>query len=757
MRLLPQARAAARLLLLILALAAAGPVSAQTAPGAPPPPAAAAPATPPGGDLQLLLRTLRDDGARAALVKQLEGLIAAQRGAEIAPAAPVEPADFVARLTERLNAAAGEVLLGVSMMLDAPYLVDWAAAQLTEPAARAKWRDVILACVVVFGAALLAEWLVRRAMTRLGRRVPASDGNRRVRAGLTGFALLIDTLPIVAFGFGALAAAAVMLPPAENYAEAIRVLVWGTVETRLIMAIAKALLTPHPACPSPIPACEETRTYLLIWVRRFAGCGVLGFALVQAAWWLGAPGGILGITEKAIGFGLAALAVVFVLQNRTTVGRWIAGDGSGARPGWMRLRRHLGDTWHILAIVYIVAVDVVFSLHQEGGSAYVLRATALTLLVLFAARLLAHLVDRASARGLAIAPDLKARFPLLEQRANRYLHAAIKLATMAIYAVAVLAILQAWDLAAFAWFRTEIGRRAAAALLSIAAVLVVALVVWEILSAAIERNLAALEQAGVPARNRRRTLLPLLRTTMLCIIVMIAGLTVLSQLGINIAPLLAGAGVVGLAVGFGSQALVKDVITGLFILIEDQIAVGDIVDLGKEHAGVVEAISIRTIRLRDMSGVVHTVPFSEVTSVKNLTKDFAFVVARVAVSYQEDIDRVVEILRRVCDELAEDDELGPLILDRFDYLGVDSLNEFSVVLLLRVRTLPAKQWVVGRALNRGIKIAFDAHGIAMRDPSPVKIAGPTLAALANRPPGEPAPTAGADEGPESSAALRRTG
>jgi small conductance mechanosensitive channel len=151
------------------------------------------------------------------------------------------------------------------------------------------------------------------------------------------------------------------------------------------------------------------------------------------------------------------------------------------------------------------------------------------------------------------------------------------------------------------------------------------------------------------------------------------------------------------------------------------------------------------------------VPFSEVTSVKNLTKDFAFVVARVAVSYQEDIDRVVEILRRVCDELAEDDELGPLILDRFDYLGVDSLNEFSVVLLLRVRTLPAKQWVVGRALNRGIKIAFDAHGIAMRDPSPVKIAGPTLAALANRPPGEPAPTAGADEGPGSSAALRRTG
>ena len=290
-------------------------------------------------------------------------------------------------------------------------------------------------------------------------------------------------------------------------------------------------------------------------------------------------------------------------------------------------------------------------------------------------------------------------------------------------------MLQAWDIAAFDWFRTEFGRRATGGLLSIAVVLVVSLAVWEIFSAAIERNLAGLEQAGAPGRNRRRTLLPLLRTTMLCVIVIVAGLTVLSQLGINIAPLLAGAGVIGLAVGFGSQALVKDVITGLFILMEDQIAVGDIVDLGKEHAGVVEAISIRTIRLRDLSGIVHTVPFSEVTSVKNLTKDFSFVVARVAIAYREKIDEVVEILRGACDELAEDAELGSFILDRFDYLGVDSLNEFSLVLIFRVRTLPAKQWAVGRALNRRIKMAFDAHGIAMRDPSPVNITGPMLAAL----------------------------
>src|SRR5262249_1811839 len=160
-----------------------------------------------------------------------------------------------------------------------------------------------------------------------------------------------------------------------------------------------------------------------------------------------------------------------------------------------------------------------------------------------------------------------------------------------------------------------------------------------------------------PRRTRVRTLLPLLRSALLGVIVVMTSLIVLSHIGIDIAPLLAGAGVIGVAIGFGSQALVKDVITGLFILLEDQIAVGDVVDLGKDHKGVVEAITVRTIRLRDLAGTVDTVPFSEVTSVKNLTKDFSYVVSRVAISYREDIDRVVEILRQVADELLEDQAL----------------------------------------------------------------------------------------------------
>jgi small-conductance mechanosensitive channel len=328
-------------------------------------------------------------------------------------------------------------------------------------------------------------------------------------------------------------------------------------------------------------------------------------------------------------------------------------------------------------------------------------------------------VQHLSRRGFALKPELKAQFPTLEQRANRYIPIFTGLVGAVIYFLAFLAVLQAWNVAAFAWFGSDLGRRMTGHALSIGMVLLIALAIWEVSASAIERYLTALDARDVPRRMRIRTLLPLLQTALLGMIVVVTSLMVLSHLGIDIAPLLAGAGVVGLAIGFGSQALVKDIITGLFILLEDQIAVGDIVDVGKDHKGVVEAITVRTIRMRDLSGTVHTVPFSEVTSVKNLSKDFSYAVARITISYREDIDRVVEILRAIGDQLAQDEAVQPFIINPLEYMGVDVLDESSVVLVVRIRTLPGKQLAVGRAFNRLVKIAFDEHGVASRDPTPV--------------------------------------
>jgi len=199
-----------------------------------------------------------------------------------------------------------------------------------------------------------------------------------------------------------------------------------------------------------------------------------------------------------------------------------------------------------------------------------------------------------------------------------------------------------------------------------------------------------------------RTLLPLPRT--------IVGLIALSGIGINIAPLLAGAGIV---VGFGSQALVKDVITGVFLLLEDTLAIGEMVDLGNNHLGVVEGMSIRTIELRDGAGVLHAIPFSDVSTVRNLMRDYSHFVADVGVVYRPDPDGVIAVLREVADGMRRDPEWASSIVEPLDVIGVDRFTDSAMVIRARLKTPPLHQFPVGREFNRRMKKAFDQHGIEM--------------------------------------------
>ncbi len=164
------------------------------------------------------------------------------------------------------------------------------------------------------------------------------------------------------------------------------------------------------------------------------------------------------------------------------------------------------------------------------------------------------------------------------------------------------------------------------------------------------------------------------------------------------------------------------------MLIEDTLAVGDVVDIGKGHTGVIEAISIRTIRLRDNAGGVHTIPFSEVTSVINMTKDYAYFVSNVSVSYREDPDRVASVLEDVAGELMRDAAFRPFILEPLEIVGIDKMTELGVTIQSRIKTLPRKQWAVGREFTRRMKKAFDRNGIEM----PYAVKPGYLAELAER-------------------------
>jgi small conductance mechanosensitive channel len=224
-----------------------------------------------------------------------------------------------------------------------------------------------------------------------------------------------------------------------------------------------------------------------------------------------------------------------------------------------------------------------------------------------------------------------------------------------------------------------------------------------------------------------RTLLPLLRNALTIVLLTLSGLIVLSEMGVNIAPLLAGAGVIGLAVGFGAQTLVKDVITGLFILIEDTIAVGDSVTVAG-LSGVVEAMSIRSIRLRGYDGAVHTIPFSSVGTVTNSTKDFSFYVLNVTVDYAVDTDRVVQVLEDLGTQMQEEPAFAANMLGPVEIAGVDAFQDSAVLIKGRIKTRAGQQWAVGREFNRRMKKRFDAEGITIPFPQQVLHINPSAAA-----------------------------
>ncbi|MBK9170837.1 MAG: mechanosensitive ion channel family protein [Bryobacterales bacterium] len=220
---------------------------------------------------------------------------------------------------------------------------------------------------------------------------------------------------------------------------------------------------------------------------------------------------------------------------------------------------------------------------------------------------------------------------------------------------------------------------------------------------------------GIELEKRATTVGGIIRRTAKTVLWVIAIIMMLNEVGFNIAPILAGAGVVGLAVGFGAQNLVRDVITGLFMLIENQIRVNDVVVI-EGQGGLVEEINLRTTVLRSLDGAVHIFPNGTIQRVTNLTREFSFYVFDIGVAYKEDTDRVVEVLKEVSDDILKDPQYAPLIIEPLEVMGVDKFADSAVVVKARIKTLPIKQWTVGREMNRRIKKKFDEAGIEIPFP-----------------------------------------
>jgi len=305
--------------------------------------------------------------------------------------------------------------------------------------------------------------------------------------------------------------------------------------------------------------------------------------------------------------------------------------------------------------------------------------------------------------------------PGLEVRTLRYLRALWGGIRVLFIVATILLTLHVWGVGVH-WFLTSpLGTSLLAKLLTLLVTVAVVMVVVDLSTFTSERLIQPTPD-GVEASKKRKTLVPLITTVINSAAFFIGALVILQLVGLDVTPILAGVGIFGLAIGFGAQTLVKDIINGLFILVEDSISVGDVVSI-RDTGGAVEAVNLRTIRLRDLQGSVHIIPNSQIDMITNMTKDYAYYVLDVNVAYREDTDAVVAALQEIDADMRTDPACSADMLAPIDILGVDRFTDSAVLIRARLKTKAIKQWSIGREFNRRMRKLFDARGIAIPFPT----------------------------------------
>ena len=543
---------------------------------------------------------------------------------------------------------------------------------------------------------------------------------RRLPFALASFVL--DLLPLGLF-FGIAALVLQLLPGLDGRTHLVtREFIYAYVITRVVMAVVRLLMSPSDASLRIVQLGDAAAEQIHRWTRRLVILATFGVAIGNALGILGSGPEAQLVIIKTTSLLVHLNLIFLVFRFRHPVALWIAGpvDREGAVHA---LRQWLAGVWPLLMAVLIMGAWVVWALRIEDGFTRLLEFIGISAAIIVLGRLAAVLALGALGRlagiteegrdGARAADQNTLRSQLVEQ----YYPLLRWLVSLLVTAATLVALLQAWGLNALQWFAPgTIGSSLASALITILVAVAIALVVWQAVNAAIERRITRWRGQGDLLRAARlNTLLPMLRAGLFLIIALIVGLTTLNQIGVNTTPLIAGASIIGVAVGFGSQKLVQDFITGIFLLMENAMQVGDSVTVAGV-AGTVENLSIRTVRLRAGDGSLHIVPFSSVTTVNNAHRGIGNAAVRISVTYDTDINQAVSELKVIGAALREDPVFSAQILADMEIWGVDAVDGSMVTLAGQMRCTDKGRWGVQREINRRVLERFRELGITIADP-----------------------------------------
>ena len=671
-----------------------------------------------------LASRLTDAEVRQLLIQQLDRAAAPSR------AKPEDMSDMVMSMdkgSQAMRERAAELLQAAA---DFPLTLQDAHDKFQEGREPGHLLKVLLIAVLALGLSRLAEQLYRHALRAHRARLDERhDEGFAAQSARNLLRFLLDLGALAVFGMAALALFYALYQGHEPSRLLVLTVIGAVTLFRLVALASRLLLEPAAPALRLLPLDDPGARRLHGGFLQVAGLYLIGRSLNFLLAHLGAPDSSTAVMTLAVSALLLVSAITTIWAIRHRVATLIRGpDGSGP------LARLFAEIWPVLASAYLLVVFAVIVLDVLGGRPpgsrgilSVLLLIALPIVDLFLGRLLhAAVTKRAGGK-----PDAALSYEPVVRKA---LH--IVVAVTGLVLIAGL-----YDVSFVSLAERGLGERLAGELLGIFIILLLAYLLWSLSRTALERlaakdgGLPAVrtdDEAGGAVASRLGTLLPLIRATLNGTIVVVTVLGVLAAFGINILPLLAGASILGVAIAFGAQTLVRDIVSGAFFLADDAFRVGEYIEVG-ESKGTVEKIRLRSLFLRHHRGAINILPYGEIRRLRNMSRDWVIDKMTIGITYDSDLEKARKLIKKIGQELAANPEFAPKLIEPLKMQGVEQFGDFAIQIRMKMKTLPNEQFVIRRKAYAMIKKAFDENGIKFAFPT-VQVAGggeaPASAAMA---------------------------
>ncbi len=570
--------------------------------------------------------------------------------------------------------------------------------------------DLALVIAVTVGVFLVLRFLARRLDRTLGR--IASEVGMLQTAFLITARVVVDVLVVsLAWASGYLLTVAAL----GSFGR-IEVLQTLYLNAFLIIELSRvalrALLSPTAGQLRLVPVTDHAAKVLATWLG--VAIEIVGYGnLLLVPYIKSNISYFAGLSVSAL-LSLIALIILsaLVIANRHSVSAWLYRI-MRLQPKH-RLLRLLARTWHVPCLLYLVMLCAMVITNPGGTFLPVIIASGKILAAIVIGAMVATILKAVTARGIRLPEQVTSQLPLLEGRLNAFVPKFLFVVRYLIMLIVIAFTVHTLNLIDIqAWLTSNVGAALAEHLISVGAILLVCFALWLGVASWVDFRISP--DVGRPATSRETTLLTLARNAFTAVLIVFALMFSLSEIGIDIAPLLASAGVFGLAIGFGAQKLVQDVITGIFIQFENAMNVGDVVTVGGT-TGTIERLTIRSVSLRDLDGVFHLIPFSSIDMVSNYMRGFAYHVANIGIAYRESIDDAKEAMHDAFAEMVADPEWRGKVLGELEWFGLTAFGDSAINVRGRIKCLPGYQWAVGRRYNEHIKKIFDERNIEIPFP-----------------------------------------